>query len=172
MMESLLGMEVPPPPKEVPELPAAPRGRVSQRKRLEAHRNVEACARCHDRIDPLGFPLEHYDVIGRWRTDYGLKTRYSRGKRSYGPPVDGSAEFTSGDTVADADQFRRLVREGRQDLFVRGFVRKLLIYALGRGLTLADRPVVDELVASLKRNEYRMADLIVEIAKCRPFNLR
>ena len=165
MIESLLGLEVPPPPKEVPELPVAPRGRVSQRKRLEEHRNVEACARCHDRIDPLGFPFEHYDVIGRWRTDYGLKTRYSRGKRSYGPPVDGSAEFTSGDTVEDADQFRKLMREGRQELFVRGFARKLLTYALGRGLTAADRPVVDELDASLKRNEYRMAVVYVPIGK-------
>ena len=171
VMESLLGLEAPPPPKEVPELPPTPRGRVSQRNRLEAHRDLEACARCHDQIDPLGFPLEHYDVIGRWRTDYGISTRYSRGRRQYGPPVDGAAEFTSGDSVAGADDFRVWLRKDRQELFVRGFVRKMLTYALGRGLTLADRPVVDELVESLKRNEYRMSDLIVAIVKSRPFNL-
>ena len=169
VMESLLGLEVPPPPKEVPELPAAPRGRVSQRERLEAHRDIEACARCHDRIDPLGFPLEHFDVIGRWRTDYGVRSRYGHAK---GPPIDGAAEFTSGATVDGPDALRKLLRAERQDLFCRGFVEHLLTYALGRGLTLADRPTVDALTRSLEENGYRMSNLIVEIASSKPFRTR
>ncbi|MGB0580921.1 MAG: DUF1585 domain-containing protein, partial [Limisphaerales bacterium] len=75
------------------------------------------------------------------------------------------------ESVADVDEFRTLLRDNRQELFVHGFVAKMLTYALGRGLTLADRPVVDDLVETLKQNEYRMADLIVAIVKSKPFNL-
>lgn len=166
VMESLLGLHVPPPPKDVPELPAAPRGNVSQRARLEAHRDVEACAKCHDRIDPLGFPLEHYDVIGRWRTDYGLRTRYGQ---QGGPDVDGSAVFTSGHEVAGPDEMRKFILENRSELFVRGFVERLMTYALGRGLTPADRPAIDRLTENLAKNEFRMSDLIVDIVKTEAF---
>ena len=172
VLESLLGLEIPPPLKEVPELPPAPRGRVSQRERLEAHRDVAACARCHDRIDPLGFPLEHYDVIGRWRTDYGIAGRYSRGKRSSGPPVDGLAEFTSGKKVSGPDEMRRFLVEEKAHLFSRGLVEKLLTYALGRGLVPGDRATVNALVEGLEKNEYRLADLIVAITKTETFKKR
>lgn len=166
VMENLLGLHVPPPPKDVPELPAAPRGNVSQRARLEAHRDIEACAKCHDRIDPLGFPLEHYDVMGRWRTDYGLRTRYGQ---QHGPDVDGSSVFTSGDAVAGPDELRAFLRENRSELFARSFVERLFTYALGRGLMPADRPAIDGLTENLAENEFRMSDLIVDIVQTEAF---
>lgn len=158
ILDSILGTPPPPPPPDVPALEdshneAAPK---TVRERLTKHRANPACASCHSRIDPLGFALENYDVIGRWRDEEG------------GKPVDNSAELPDGTKFQGPDQLRAVLLE-RKDLFIRNLASKMLGYALGRGLILTDSCTVDAIVAQLKQNEYSAQTLIEAIVLSVPF---
>ncbi len=124
ILETILGDPPPPPPPNVPELEesASSVSSESLRQRLELHRQNVACAQCHDRIDPLGFGLENYGVLGRWRDKYEGHTVDARGALPDGTTFSGPAEL-------------KLALLGRKDQFVRHLTKKMLGYALGRGLT-------------------------------------
>jgi hypothetical protein len=158
ILDAILGTPPPPPPANVPPLGeekagAAPR---SVRERLSMHRASASCAGCHSRIDPMGFALENYDSIGRWRDEEG------------GKPVDNSAEMMDGRKFAGPQELRTVLLE-KKDLFVQNLTRKLLGYALGRGLTLKDSCTVDAIVAEVKQNDYSAAKLIEAIVLSVPF---
>lgn len=158
VLESLLGTPPPPPPPNVPELKEAhTAGAVtSLRERLEAHRIDPVCASCHDRMDPIGFGLENYDVLGRWRSsDKGL-------------PIDARGVLPGGEEFEGPEQLKKVLLE-RKDLFTRNLVSKMLGYALGRGLTLTDQCTVDRIVDELAQNDYNAHTLILEIVKSVPF---
>ncbi|MEX1098418.1 MAG: DUF1592 domain-containing protein [Planctomycetales bacterium] len=181
VMETLLGTPPPPPPRDIPELPPDVQGTQTMRERLTKHRADPSCARCHDMIDPLGFALENYDVIGAWRERMPVPRSgpassdpAARGRsRSTGPPpvIDASGVMPGGKAFQGPDDFRKLLLD-RKDDFCRGLVERLLAYALGRGLTRGDRSTVDALTRSLVANDYRLPALIVEITKSEPFQTK
>jgi hypothetical protein len=161
ILESLLGSKVPPPPPGVitlsEEAPEA--GTQTLRQRLEKHRLSPDCASCHDRMDPLGFGLENFDVLGRWRTeDNGL-------------PVDVAGTLPSGEKFQGAAGLKKVIL-ARKDEVMRHLARKMLGYALGRALNKFDECVVDDAMKALKANGYRASALIETIALSYPFRHR
>jgi hypothetical protein len=158
ILDSILGTPPPPPPPDVPALEEAHKGAAPRtvRERLTQHRANVACASCHSRIDPLGFALENYDVIGKWRDEEA------------GKPVDNSAELADGTKFHGPDQLKTILLE-RKDLFIRNLTTKMLGYALGRGLTLQDSCTVDSIVAQVRQNNYSAQTLIEAIVLSVPF---
>jgi hypothetical protein len=116
------------------------------------HSENAACAKCHRRIDPFGFALEQFDAIGRLRaTD------------AAGRPIDTKATLPDGATLDGQESLRAYLLGPRRDQFVRVFCRKLLGYALGRGVQLSDQPLLDEMAANLAAHDYRISVAIETI---------
>jgi len=166
VLECLLGTPPPPPPKDVPALPGDVKGTKTIRDRLAKHREDPSCAGCHDRIDPYGLALENFSVVGLWRTDYPKPK--SGGKPA---PVDAVASLPTGESFEGPEGVKDVLLK-KKDRFVRGFVEKLLTYALGRGLDVADRATVDALVAALEKDGYRMSGLIQGIVRSDAFRTK
>ncbi len=170
LLENIPGTPPPPPPPDAgdiqPKVPGIDKATV--RVRLEHHRKIPQCASCHAKIDPLGFALENYNAIGRWRDKegFGYKGRVGRND----PDVDASGELPDGRAFRGIDDFKAIMKSSPYtDLFCKCLTEKLLTYALGRGLGFADRPTVQTLIAQLKKNDYRLADLIVGIVQSESF---
>ena len=125
---------------------------------LESQRALvnQYCAGCHNRIDPLGFALENFDVIGRWRD------------QDAGKPVDNSGELPDGTKFQGPDELKAVLLS-QKDVFIRNLTSKMLGYALGRGLTLKDSCAIDNIAARLKDNDYSAQTLIDEIVLSAPF---
>lgn len=157
ILDAMLGTPPPPPPPGVPPL-SEQEGAHPQtvRERLELHRKNPVCASCHSRIDPLGFALENYDVLGRWRTE------------DAGKPVDARGELVDGTKFEGPDQLKAALI-ARQDLFLRNLTNKMLGYSLGRGLTLSDSCTVDQILEHLKANQLKAQTLVEEIVLSVPF---
>jgi len=163
ILENVLGAPPPPPPADLdtalkPEAPGAePRTR---REQIEAHRENPVCARCHQVIDPIGFALESFDATGAWRATNDV-----------GTPLDTTAVLFDGTPVDGVGELRRaLVR--RPEIFVQTLTEKLLIYALGRGLTYEDMPIVRRIVAQARSSDYRFSALLEGIVESAPFRMR
>lgn len=158
ILDSILGTPPPPPPPNVPALEEGHAGAPpkSVRERLTRHRANPVCASCHNRIDPLGFALENYDAVGRWREEDG------------GKPVDASGELPDGTRFSGPEELKAALL-ARRDLFIRNLTSRMLGYALGRGLTLSDSCTVDAIAAKLKQNDYKAQTLIREIVLSVPF---
>ena len=158
VLENLLGEPPPPPPPEVPELAEEKHGelRGTLRQRMEQHRSDSACGVCHNRIDPLGFGLENYDAVGRWRTNDGDAA------------VDASGVLPDGTAFNGPRELKQLLIS-RRDEFTRALAEKMLVYALGRGLTLSDRPAIDQIIAQATEGEYKFKSLILAIVSSEPF---
>ncbi len=162
LMENFLNVEPPPPPPDVPEFPEAQRGEQprSVRARLEEHRKNPVCASCHSVIDPLGFALEHYDAIGRFRET-----------EEDGQLVDASATMPDG-VAFDGLAGMREVMVSRETDFANTVVDRLLTYALGRGLEYYDGPVIRQIIREAEANDYRWSSLILGITNSRPFQMK
>ena len=161
ILETILGDPPPPPPPNVPELEesASSVSSESLRQRLELHRQNVACAQCHDRIDPLGFGLENYGVLGKWRDKYE------------GHPVDARGALPDGTTFSGPAELK-LALLGRKDQFVRHLTKKMLGYALGRGLTYYDYCAVNSIVDKLRANDYKSHHLLFGIIQSVPFRFK
>ncbi len=163
LLENILGTPPPPPPPDVPALEendepgVAPR---SVRERLEQHRANPVCASCHRIMDPLGFALENFDGIGRWRE-----------AAVDGTPVDASGTLTDG-TAVDGPATLRQALVTRQDNFVTTVAEKLLTYAVGRGVESFDAPAVRGIVAAAAAEDYRWSALVEGIVRSTPFQMR
>ena len=162
LLENLLGFEPPAPPPDVPDLPETARGEQarSMRERLEQHRRNPACASCHAVMDPLGFALEQYDAIGRWRTTDG------------GLPVDSTGAMPDGRSIDGPRGLRDLMLGPRQGEFVRTVTEKLMTYAIGRGVEPFDKPAIRRIVREAGREEYRWSAIILGIARSDAFQMR
>lgn len=138
VLEVLLDASTPPPPPNVPKLPAddAPAAGRSLREQLELHRRDKACAACHALLDPLGFGLEPFDVLGRWRDDL------------HGQPIDARGTLPDGTEIDGPIALKDALLQHRGE-FVRTFVAKLLTFALGRPMLPADEPELQRLVADI-----------------------
>ncbi|HEY7172982.1 MAG TPA: DUF1592 domain-containing protein [Vicinamibacterales bacterium] len=160
VLENLLGAPPPPPPPNVPPLKENKPGEkpAALRERMEQHRNNPVCASCHNRMDPLGFALEHYDAIGKWR------------ENDSGAAINSTITY-EGQTVDSPKVFRdALVHRG--DSFVSTVVEKLLIYALGRGVEYNDAPLVRQLSRDLGANNYKWSSLVLGIINSPQFQMR
>ncbi len=157
VLEAILGTPPPPPPPNVPELneehAAAPK---TLRDRLLEHRRNPVCASCHNRIDPIGFGLQNFDVLGRWRTEDARQ------------PIDSKGELPDG-TMFEGPEQLKAVLLARKGLFIRNLTTKMLGYALGRGLTMEDHCTVDRIVDQLDMGDYRAHTLIREMVLSVPF---
>jgi len=131
----------------------------SVRERMEQHRSNPACAACHKVMDPLGFALENFDGIGRWRPDED------------GRPIDPSGVLADGAKV-DGPRSLREALAAKQDEFVFTVASKLLTYAMGRGAEYYDAPAIRKIVTEATADEYRWSSLILGIAKSVPFQMR
>ncbi|MBY0504847.1 MAG: DUF1592 domain-containing protein [Bryobacteraceae bacterium] len=157
ILDAMLGTPSPPPPPNVPPLPAhAGETPTTLRARLLLHRQNPTCASCHNRLDPLGFALENYDVLGLWRTtDNGL-------------PLDTAGELPDGTRFTGPEGLKQTLL-ARQDLFLRNLTTKLLGFALGRGLNREDACAVDQILGEVARDGYRGQTLIHSIVASVPF---
>jgi hypothetical protein len=161
VLEALLGTPPPPPPPDVPALPEDKEQVAGKtlRERLLVHRQNPTCAACHDRIDPLGFGLENFDAIGRWRD------------QDAGQPVDPAGNLPDRTSFDGPDDLKKALL-AQKDRFLRHFAAKMFGYALGRGLVNDDYAVIDRAVERLKENEYRSHTLLWELITSAPFRYR
>ncbi len=157
VMENILGTKPPPPPDVVPAIEPDVSGATTIRERLAKHRADPTCAECHRKIDPLGFSLENFDPIGRWRTTYP-KPKGS----APAPKVDASGEFNSGETYTDYHEFKRILVAGRKDAFARHLIRQILSYATGRHMEALDDYVIEEIHEAVKAEGYGLRTLVIE----------
>ena len=159
VLETLLGAPPPPPPPNVPPLEEDAAGApTSLREKMEQHRSNPVCASCHSEMDQLGFALEHFDAIGRWRETDG------------GAAINATVEWA--ERTIDSPRAFREALAGKGNEFVRTVAEKLLTYALGRGLTHHDAPTVRQLVRDLERNDYRWSSLVLGVVESVPFQMR
>jgi hypothetical protein len=162
LLENILGTPPSPPPPDVPPLPAGttPGEPRTVRERLAQHRRSPVCANCHAPMDPLGFALENFDAIGRWRTtDAGIA-------------VDAAAVLADQTTTFEGPAGLRRVLLSRSEQFVETVTEKLLTYALGRGLEYYDRPVVRAITRDAEADDYRWSSLILGVVDSTPFRMR
>jgi hypothetical protein len=160
LLENMMGAPPPAPPPDVPVLKesgvdGAPR---SVRERLEAHRKDPGCAVCHVRMDPLGFSLENFDALGKWRTT------------SDGAPIDASGSLPDGSRFQGVVGLRTLLLSHRED-FVRTFTEKLLAYAVGRGIEPYDLPAVRTIAKDSASDDHRWSSIIMGIVRSTPFSM-
>jgi uncharacterized protein DUF1592/uncharacterized protein DUF1588/uncharacterized protein DUF1587/uncharacterized protein DUF1585/uncharacterized protein DUF1595/cytochrome c len=160
LMEAFLGDRVKPPPPDVPALEESGSAeKLSLREQLEKHRTKTECAVCHDKIDPLGFGLENFDVLGRWRDS------------DRGQPIDAQGTLPSGQSFTGPAGLKTLLMERKDDI-MKHLVRKMTGYAFGRELNQFDQCVVDRAMEALQKNDYRASVLIDQIAMSFPFRHR
>lgn len=162
ILENLLGAPPPPPPPDVPALQAhGSTGHLTLRQAMEQHRADPNCAVCHVRMDPLGFALENYDAIGKWRVldDTGAK-------------IDASATLPDGTTFYGPAGLTHLLLTSKKADFVNTFITKLMTYALGRGVESYDQPVIRSITREAARDDYRMSTLILGVIHSAPFQMR
>ena len=160
ILENILGMPPPPPPADVPELNEKTiSGDISVRERLAEHRADPACSGCHNPMDPLGFALENYDAVGRWRTvDLGL-------------PVDPSGELVDGTHVSGVADLETALLQ-RPEMFASTLTERLLTFALGRGVEYYDAPAIRRIVRNARSSNFRFSSLILGISASTPFQMR
>jgi hypothetical protein len=160
IMENVLGTPPPPPPENVPALENnTVAANLSVRERLAAHRANPACAVCHDMIDPVGFSLENFDAVGRWR------------EIEAGKPIDASGGLPGGSRFTGVDGLERGLLD-RPEMFVGTMAEKLLTYALGRGVEHYDAPAIRKIVRDAKQDDYRFSALILGVVESVPFRMR
>ncbi|MEO1523794.1 MAG: DUF1592 domain-containing protein [Planctomycetota bacterium] len=153
--ENILGITPPAPPDDVPSIDANVSGAKTIRERLELHSTDSTCAGCHRKIDPLGYGLENFDPIGRWRSKYP--------KPQGGKKIDASGVFPSGETYSDFASFKHSLATSRGEQFARNLIEKLLTYATGRHMERADQFEIDDLLQEAKQNDYPLQDILVGV---------
>lgn len=162
ILESVFGTPPPPPPANVGQLDEATEpGKEAKtfREKMALHARQASCAGCHKRVDPLGFGLENYDAVGRWRDTIGEK------------PVDNAGTLPGGDKFAGAAELKQVIVK-RKDDFVHNLAEQLLGYALGRELEYYDECTVREVTDALVRSEYRFDAVVLGIVRSYPFQHR
>ena len=161
VLEQVLGAPPPPPPPDVPELPADAQAQASGslRQRLEIHRADPSCANCHEKMDPIGFALENYDAVGRYRTKDGSFD------------IDASGVLPDGSKFGNLAELKQILKNRSREV-ARCMAEKLLIFAIGRGVEFYDRPTIKKIVESSEASGYRFSSLVKSIVHSEPFRMR
>jgi hypothetical protein len=162
ILQQLLGTPPPPPPPDVAKLDESPQAAdaASLRERMEVHRTNPQCASCHQQMDPMGFALENYDAVGRWRTMDGAF------------PIDPSGKLIGGRKFADAKELKTLLRTTAGKKFARCLIENMLTYGLGRGLEAYDYCTVENIREQLERDDHKICDIIFGIVESQAFQNR
>lgn len=180
MLENIMGEHIPPPPAGVPAIEPDIRGATTIREQLDKHRNIQSCAVCHRKIDPPGFALECFDVMGAYRDWYrttgdgervdkfieknaNVRVRYRKGR-----DVDPTGQTATGEEFADIREFKKILLKDK-DQIARGLTEKLLTYGLGRSLGFSDRQTVARIVSQIRTQRYGFRSLIHEITQSETF---
>jgi mono/diheme cytochrome c family protein len=158
LMQNILGTPPPPPPANVPPLDAT-QVQGTLRQRMEQHRKNPVCAGCHSQLDPLGFALENFDAIGRWRSTDAKQ------------PIDASGSLPDGSKFSGPESFRAALLP-RREQFVATLTERLLTYALGRGVEYYDLPAVRSIMREAAGADYRWSVIISGIVRSVPFRMR
>lgn len=163
VLDQILGTPAPPPPPDVPELGEDSDGKHDEldvRAVLEKHRESPACAGCHNKMDPIGFVMENFDAVGRWRTYYkGLAT------------IDPTAVMVNGTEVNGPVELREYLT-GEKEKFAKNFSRKMLSYALGRGIAFTDSQVIRDMTTGLLDSDFNSEQLVLSLVNSYPFRHR
>ncbi len=162
VLENLLGSPPPPPPPDVPALPEHGKdgAHLTMRQLMEQHRANPVCASCHSRMDPIGFSLENYDGVGKWRTTDG------------GAKIDASGKMPDGTTFTGPAGLKELLLNKHRDEFIETFTEKLMTYALGRGVEYYDRPAMRVIIRDAAKENTTIPALIQSIVKSPQFQMR
>jgi hypothetical protein len=163
VLENVVGTPPPAPPADLDTaLKTDPPGSApkTMREQMERHRSNPVCATCHQTMDPIGFALENFDVVGKWRT-----------ADQSGLSLNTADVLTDGSAVTGVVTLRQALLR-RPDVFVQTLTEKLLVYALGRGLTADDMPVVRKIVRDAGQQGYRFTALLEGIVSSAPFQMR
>ena len=175
VLTNFLGTPPSPPPPNVGSIEPDTRGKTSIREILLAHRENESCNQCHQEIDPPGFALECFDPIGGFRKRY----RKSRGEATFGDytvklppaqglPVDASGTTASGDAFSGIAEFKQLLLAD-QELVISNFISQLIVFSTGGEIQFADRAVIDEILASTRKANFPVRDIIHAVVQSRLF---
>jgi hypothetical protein len=160
ILENILGAPAPPPPQNVPSLDQTVISEsLTVRERLKKHRADAACARCHNLMDPVGFALENFDAVGRWR------------ELEAGRPVDATGGLPDGNSFVGVAGLETAILK-RPQVFVTALTESLTTFALGRGLELYDGPAIRQVVRQAAKEDYRISAVILGIVRSGPFQLR
>ncbi len=162
ILTNILGTPPPPPPPNVPPLKEASAHAdkpQTMRDRMAAHRAVQPCAGCHRLMDPVGFSLENYDAIGRWRASED------------GASVDADGGLPDGSSFAGIDGLKQAILS-KPELFVSTTTEKLMTYALGRGVEYYDEPAVRAVVRNARDHDYSFSSLVLGVVNSTPFQMR
>ena len=183
LLENVLGQPTAPPPPGVPAIAPDTSGARSMREQMARHASDSHCARCHQKIDPLGFVMETFDPVGRWREHYPIYTEdasqtlkeefyanQGRGTR-LGPRIDASATLADGTVIGDVRDLKAYLL-GHMDLFTHCLIEKLMVYSLGRKLSFGDRRVLQQLTAEAIQSQYGLQDVILAVILSDSFKAR
>jgi hypothetical protein len=174
IMERILGQKPPPPPPSVPAIEPDIRGAITIRQQLDKHRTLETCAACHAKIDPAGFALENFDVMGGWRERYrseaegelaqGIAKSGQKFAFHYALPVDASGQLPDGRKFRDIREFKQLLLDNEEQI-ARNLARQLIVYATGAPTRFSDRPAIGKILANSRPGGYGVRKLIHEIVQ-------
>jgi hypothetical protein len=178
IMERVLGQKPPPPPPSVPAVEPDIRGAVTIRQQLEKHRTLESCNACHAKIDPAGFALENFDVMGGWRGRYrseaggelaqGIAKSGQKFAFHYALPVDASGELPGGRKFRDIRDLKQLLLADEKQL-ARNLARQLTVYATGAPIRFADREPIEQILERASSSHYGVRSLIHELVQSELF---
>jgi hypothetical protein len=172
IMERILGKPPPPPPASVPAIDPDTRGAVTIRQQLEKHRSQQSCAACHAKMDPAGFALENFDVLGGWRDRYralgdgtpepGIGKNGQKFTFHAGPPVDPAGELPDGRKFADIRELKQLLLQDEKQV-ARNLARQLAVYATGAPIRFSDRAGIEEILHRASSSHYGVRSLVMEL---------
>lgn len=165
MSERILGVEIPPPPTNVPAIEPDIRGATSIREMLEKHKSDASCASCHVKIDPPGYALENYDPAGRWRDHYPGPS----GRK--GLPIDSSSRLPSGEEFSHIFDFQQIYAQKKLEL-AQNVAEKLIAYGTGAPISFADREELEQLVKNTEKQDYGLRSLVKEVAASPLFRVK
>jgi mono/diheme cytochrome c family protein len=178
IMERILGQKPPPPPPTVPAIEPDIRGAVTIRQQLEKHRTLETCNACHAKIDPAGFALENFDVMGGWRDRYrseaggelahGIAKSGQKFAFHYALPVDASGELPDGRNFHDVRELKQLLLADEKQL-ARNLAKQLAVYATGAPIHFADREPIEQILERASSSHYGVRSLIHELVQSELF---
>ena len=174
IMERILGIDIPPPPP-IGAVEPDIRGAVTIRQQLEKHRDDASCASCHSKMDPPGFALESFEVMGGWRDRYravaeGKSAEKGLGKNGqpfefhYGLPVDAAGQLPDGRPFKDIREFKALLLDSETQL-ARNLAKQLIVYATGAPIRFSDRAAIEEIVNRIMKDGYGVRSLVHAIVQ-------
>jgi hypothetical protein len=182
IVERILGLEIPPPPPKVPAIEPDIRGAVTIRQQLDQHRADASCAACHIKMDPAGFALESFDVMGGWRDKYrgvdekipGIKGLGKNGQPfefHFGPPVDASGQLPDGRPFREIRDFKQLLVH-EDAMLARNLAKQFVVYATGAPIRFTDRDAIEQIVRAVQPRDYGVRSLVHAVVQSELFRAK